>query len=144
MLDDSNQETEVRIYADMRYAVWDVGEKFFCYTSHVSHRTSLHYLFPPETAIAKSGHLLTHQSQRVHSIGFSAIGNPSLSSTSTFCSHNSIQIWQRLHHLSNTCMVIWGRLLFFFFKRYLNFVFLDSKKYYLNFLFLKEIVTYLN
>ena len=83
---------------------------------------------PPDTSIAKSGHLLTHQSQRVHSIGFNAMGNPFSSSTNTFCSHNSIQIWQRLHHLSNTCMVIWGRLLFFFFKRYLNFVFLDNTK----------------
>ena len=79
-------------------------------------------------AMAKSGHLRTHQSQWLHSTGLTATGNPSSSSTSTFWVHNSTQMLHRLHHLSKTCMVVRGYLLFFFFTRYLTFVFLDSTK----------------
>jgi len=78
--------------------------------------------------IAKSGHLSTHQSQRLHSIGFTAMGKPSSSSTNTLQEHNSIQILHRLHHLSNIWMVTLGYLLFFFFTLYLTFVFLDNTK----------------
>ena len=77
-------------------------------------------------AIAKSGHLSTHQSQQLHSMGFTATGKPSSSSTSTFRGHNSIQILHRLHHLSNIWMVTLGYLLFFFLTLYLTLVFLDS------------------
>jgi len=78
--------------------------------------------------IAKSGHLSTHQSQRLHSIGFTAMGKPSSSSTNTLREHNSIQILHRLHHLSNIWMDTLGYLLFFFFTLYLTFVFLDNTK----------------
>jgi len=43
-----------------------------------------HYLSPPEMAMAKSGHLMTQQSQRLHSTGFTAVGKPFSSTTSTF------------------------------------------------------------
>jgi len=79
-------------------------------------------------AMAKSGHLSTHQSQQLHSIGLTAIGKPSSSSTSTFLEHNSTQMLHRLHHLSNIWMVTLGYLLFFFFTLCLTLVFLDNTK----------------
>ena len=78
--------------------------------------------------MAKSGHLSTHQSQRLHSIGFTATGKPSSSVANTLGEHSSIQILHRLHHLSNIWMVTLGYLLFFFLSVYLTFVFLDNTK----------------
>jgi hypothetical protein len=43
-----------------------------------------HHLSPPEMDMAKSGHRMTQQSQRLHSTGFTAVGKPFSSTTRTF------------------------------------------------------------
>ncbi len=88
-------------------------------------------LLPSIIRRAKSGQRLTQNPQRLHSIGLAARGYPSSLRRNTLWVHSSIQIPQRLHHLSKIKKETSGYLLFFFFSVYLTLVFFDNNNHYL-------------